>query len=224
MKHPLGRRDFIGGLVASGLSLGLMDKLLAMSKLPPGQSIYSLRGKVYVDGVMATIHTPITAMSTIRTGPSSEIVFAVDGDAFTVRENSQLKLKGKTSKTVELLRVLTGAVLAVYARGPKKLIHTSTATIGIRGTATYIESEPNRSYICTCYGEAILTGLADGSVSETVRTRHHESPRYIENLPGGGSRIVEAPVINHTDAELSLLESLVGRIPPFEEDDSYGAY
>jgi hypothetical protein len=28
--------------------------------------------------------------------------------------------------------------------------------------------------------------------------------------------IAEAPVINHTDAELSLLESLVGRTVPFD--------
>jgi hypothetical protein len=26
-------------------------------------------------------------------------------------------------------------------------------------------------------------------------------------------------MINHTDAELTLLESLVGRLPPFDEND-----
>jgi hypothetical protein len=35
----------------------------------------------------------------------------------------------------------------------------------------------------------------------------------------GGELIVPAPVINHTDSELILIEELVGRIPPFENLD-----
>ena len=50
--------------------------------------------------------------------------------------------------------------------------------------------------------------------SETVRTRHHEAPRYIYG--SGRSTVMEkAPVINHRDEELILLESLVGRVPAF---------
>ncbi len=47
-----------------------------------------------------------------------------------------------------------------------------------------------------------------------MRTRHHEQPRYI--LPKGAPQMMmKAPVVNHTDAELAMLESLVGRSPPF---------
>jgi hypothetical protein len=35
--------------------------------------------------------------------------------------------------------------------------------------------------------------------------------------------IMKAPVVNHTDAELILLEDLVGRRPPFF-GKSYGGY
>ena len=53
------------------------------------------------------------------------------------------------------------------------------------------------------------------SARETVRTTHHEQPRYI--MPKGAPQmLMTAPVINHTDAELSMLESLVGRSVPFE--------
>jgi len=33
--------------------------------------------------------------------------------------------------------------------------------------------------------------------------------------------IERAPVINHKDEELILLESLVGRVPPFVDTDEY---
>lgn len=69
-------------------------------------------------------------------------------------------------------------------------------------------------------GEAHINGVAelvprdDPKEAETVRTKHHDQPRYI--YPKGMPRMIEAaPVVNHTDAELVLLESLVGRRPPF---------
>ena len=42
----------------------------------------------------------------------------------------------------------------------------------------------------------------------------HEAPRYITG--GRVPRIEKAPVLNHTDAELDMLEALVGRETPFE--------
>jgi hypothetical protein len=78
-----------------------------------------------------------------------------------------------------------------------------------------VESGADRTYVCTCYGEAELTPLADPGARETVRTRHHEQPRYI--LPKGAPQMMmQAPVINHTDAELAMIESLVGRSVPFD--------
>ena len=68
--------------------------------------------------------------------------------------------------------------------------------------------------MCTCYGEADLASLAEPTARETVRTQHHEAPRYIMGS-GAPQMLMQAPVINHTDAELILLESLVGRRPPF---------
>jgi hypothetical protein len=52
-----------------------------------------------------------------------------------------------------------------------------------------------------------------GGARDSYSTRHHESPRYIY---GDGRRrsIVRANVANHTDSELIMLESLVGRTPP----------
>lgn len=88
-----------------------------------------------------------------------------------------------------------------------------TATLGIRGTAIYAEADPVRSYLCTCYGTVDIQATSNPLQQETVITKRHDAPRYIY---ASGVRLIEkAPVINHTDDELFMLEALVGRMPEF---------
>lgn len=57
--------------------------------------------------------------------------------------------------------------------------------------------------------------LAAGSQPQArhfVRTRHHDEPYYV--LATAEEALRPAPVIGHSDAELMLLENLVGRWPP----------
>jgi hypothetical protein len=57
-----------------------------------------------------------------------------------------------------------------------------------------------------------------------VAAKHHDKPLYI--LKGGpsGQNIRRAGFINHTDQELMLIETLVGRTPPFVfAGDEYSA-
>ena len=113
----------------------------------------------------------------------------------------------------------------MFAPGEPKTLRTATATIGIRGTAVYLEAEATRTYVCTCYGEAEIISTADPSARETVRTTRHEQPRYVMGT-GAPQMIMGAPVINHTDVELTMLESLVGRRTPFvqRKDGAPGVY
>ena len=50
-------------------------------------------------------------------------------------------------------------------------------------------------------------------------TKKHDAPRYI--YASGEQLIVKAPVINHTDDELFMLEALVGRMPSFYTSGTY---
>jgi hypothetical protein len=132
-----------------------------------------------------------------------------------VRARSRVEVQGTAGALVAAgLRIVTGAVLSVFTPGQAKRIQTATATIGIRGTGIYVEAEPAKSYVCTCYGEAEIVPVDDPAHGETVRTMHHEQPRYVM-AKGAPQMLMAAPVINHTDAELTFLESLVGRQPPF---------
>lgn len=195
-------------------------------QLPPTKSIYSIKGKVLVNGQEANMNTIIHPNDTVETGSQSEVIFVVGGHSMIVRENSTLKMAGKEehdSFLIQGLRMLTGKVLAV-SRSQGTQIRTATATIGIRGTGYYIEAEPDRTYFCTCYGLTEVESTEDPSSHDTVASKHHDKPLYIMGNEAEGKNIRPAPFINHTDHELMLIEALVGRTPPFVfAGDEYSA-
>ena len=115
------------------------------------------------------------------------------------------------------LAIASGKVLNVFSKKPMA-IKAATASIGIRGTGAYFEVEPKSVYFCLCYGEALVEGA--GMESKLVKTTHHEQPLLLRE-GGGIMRAEPGPFRNHSDDELVLLESLVGREPPFVRDGKY---
>lgn len=140
----------------------------------------------------------------ISTGADGQLLIVVGRDAMMVRRNSTLNVLANG------FRLVTGAVLTVFSPGRSRQLATATATIGIRGTAVYLEAERGRTYVCTCYGEAELRSAFDPNSRETVRTTHHDQPRYVM-AKSSPQMLTQAPVANHTDAELRQLEGLLGR-------------
>lgn len=208
------RRAFLLRGLAAGLyslSLPAAGQLLGRvpRQLPAGTSIYSLKGTLRVNGQEAKMDSRIAGNDTLKTDAGSQAIFVVGKDAFVLREKSELKLSGAAS-AVSALRLLTGGLLAVFGTGEHRL-ETQIATVGIRGTGIYMEAAPDLSYFCTCYGTADIASIAQPAQSETVVATHHDSPRYVS----AAGKILPAPMINHTDEELMLIESLVGRTTPF---------
>ena len=158
----------------------------------------------------------------VSTGPDSRVIFVVSSDAFILRSNSQLQMGG-SGLLIKGMRILSGKILSVFGkREETRSITTSTATIGIRGTGIYIESDPDISYVCTCYGHTLVSANADPDIKEDVVTKHHDRPLYVLSASAGKKLILPAPIINHSDTELALIEELVGRTPPFS--GSKGGY
>lgn len=234
------RRDFLVKALTMGLftAAGTLQpgRVGAMGErprqLPPGRSVFRARGDVRINGLPASKETVIRPVDLIETGSNSELVFVVGKDAFMLREHGELELspllprgggggagdEGFAATILGGLRLLTGRILTVFGeRGPaeKLSMNTPIATIGIRGTGVYVESRNDRDYVCTCYGSTVLESVSDADSREEITTSHHDSPRYILDAGPEGRRILPAPVINHTDMELVLLEQLVGRKPPF---------
>lgn len=214
----LSRRAWLARMTAGGaaLAVGMARLREALAAEAVKKGVARVRGDVSIGGRPATPGMEVRPGDAIVTGRRAELVFVVERDAFMVRANSRIDLSGQLGQAaISGLRVLTGAILSVFEPRQGKRIQTATATIGIRGTGIYVEVESARTYACTCYGEAELVPVDEPKDAEVVRTQHHDQPRYI--YPKGMPRMIEqAPVINHTDAELILLESLVGRQVPFD--------
>jgi len=208
----LSRRAWLQGTAAL---LVVRDALGAGSV---EEGVYRVRGEVRINGVAAKKGLRVMPGDALATAGGGEVVFVINRDAFLLRANSRLEVG---SAAADVFRVVTGALLSVFQPGERKTLRTQTATIGIRGTGIYVESEADRTYACTCYGEAELVPADDPAVRETVRTTHHDQPRYIM-AKGAPQMIMRAPVINHTDAELIMLETLVGRQVPFDQSQYKG--
>jgi hypothetical protein len=215
------RRRYLraGAAAALAMQFAWLRGALAAGSVEKG--IHRLRGDVRVNGAPAKEGMDVKAGDVVTTGAASEVVFVTGKDAFLIRANSRVEAQGALGALVlSGLRVVTGAVLSVFTPGERKTLQTATATIGIRGTAVYVEAEESRTYVCTCYGEAEIASTADPSARETVSTTHHEQPRYVMGT-GAPQMLMGAPVVNHTDAEVIMLEALVGRRPPFVDRPGY---
>ena len=230
------RRAWLVRALSTGLFAAGFDNALAQSlfgskpgKLPPGQSIYSAEGDVRVNAQVATLNTSIKPGDTVQTGPNSQVIFAVGSQAMILRGGSTLVIQqppateNAVSKfVISGLQLLTGKLLSVSRNSPMN-IRTATATVGIRGTGFYIESDPEQTYFCTCYGTTDVEATDDPDSQETVQSKYHDRPLYIVKGAAPGRNIRSAPFINHTDMELALIETLVGRTPPFVfGKDTYG--
>ena len=227
------RRLFLNTVYRSGLAIaiarfGLISPMAQVfgdipKELGSDESIFELQGDVLVDGKKAKMSTRIKADSLIETASNSFIIFRVGKDAHILRENSRMQLEGENALEAGL-HLITGKLLSVFGKrdeGKTHNLRTSTATIGIRGTGVYAESDSDKSYLCTCYGSTKIQSSIEPTQSEIVTTTHHDSPRFILKDPQQGKLIIPAPVFNHTDEELALIEAIVGRESPISAIQGY---
>lgn len=225
MRMDRTRRATLRRLLAAGLvgAMGVrrqafaMTDSLAKAPLPPSV-LHRRTGLVTINGVAAEVGTPVAPGDVVLTGPDSEAVFVVGDDGFLLRADSRVTIvdHGRDQATGRLVRELqleSGRILSVF--GPKQIsLKTPMASVGIRGTAAYLESAPTTTYVCVCYGHAVMTPTGAPALAEEVDNHHHDTPRRI--FPGRAGPVMEPlQADNHSDAELVMLESLFGRRPPF---------
>jgi hypothetical protein len=207
-----------GALGAAGLS-GFMSRALAAGDIPGGTGIARLEGgTATVNGQPAKVGTAVKMGDRIETGAGAKAVVVLKGDAFLLHPKTIIEVRGRENTLTDML-VAGGRVLSVFAKKPVT-IKAAVATIGIRGTGAYLEVEPDGVYFCLCYGEAVVEGPK--METKTVKTTHHETPLMLRET-GGILSAEPGGFKNHSDAELILLESLVGREPPFVKSGVYPA-
>lgn len=213
MNHDLrGRRRWLQLLAAGALGSvsTWLSQALAKGDKPLAPAIHHLDGTASVNGREARVGTPVALGDKVATGRNSQAVIVLGGDAFLLRSETTLELKGREGALSEL-SVAAGKVLSVFAKRPVA-IKAANVSIGIRGTGGYLEVDSTSVYFCLCYGEAQVD--APGVAPIMVKTSHHEQP-LLMHTGAAATRVEPGPFRDHKDSELILLESLVGREPPF---------
>ena len=215
LRRSLLQTAGLAALLGAAGNSGLISRALAAVN-EPGLRRYS--GEVNVNGKPARVGMPIVPGDTVVTGADGEAIYVIGLNAHLQRSGSRVSFGGSAAAGV--LHIISGRLLSVFAQGTHSIM-TPTATIGIRGTGCYIEAEAERVYFCLCYGEAELTPTVSPEEREIYRSRHHDRPLYIYSDMKMPKMAVPADVINHSDEELTLLEALVGRSPPFAAGSKY---
>ena len=220
--HPTRRSLIRALLIAGGLTPAMMYLLgtaNANSKVPVIPGFQEINGDVRLNGKRAKIHQPVSPGDVVTTGANASTIIIIGEHAYMMRENAEIEFyaedfeQSPDGAVSGIIKIISGAVLSVFGK-TNTTITTPLASIGIRGTACYVDAMVDRTYACVCYGTGELGG-SDGKHLETVVTTRHDAPRFIYPSEKQ-TRIEKAKVIDHSDDELRLLEKLVNRRPLFD--------
>jgi hypothetical protein len=180
--------------------------------------VHEVSGEVLLNGVPLGAQSAIQGGQTVTTGATGRVWFSVAGDAYFLRPRSELRLHSADWRDpfINALRLVTGAMGATFRPGLARRVVAQTVTIGIRGTGIYVETSPEESYACTCFGTTEMYSAGGGAMMERVKvsTENHLARRVYRDA-GMGMRIVAAPFERHTNEEIARLERLAGRPNPF---------
>lgn len=205
MSRAINRRDLIRLSAASTLGLIIPNVALA-------NNIHSLSGSVFINTRRASHGDSILPGDLITTSHTGSIAFTVGADAFLLKENTSVQVGEMSNPVLSLLQLLTGKLLGAFETGRNRRIVTANATIGIRGTACFLNSTPDNLYYCNCYGK---TSLTSGDRVEHFEATQHSAfdASFVDGVMTG---VKSDQVLDHTDDELRMLEALVGRVPLFD--------
>ena len=219
--------NYVSRLGFAGTVFCVLNKrsLFALDQKIIKEGIKEISGNVFINEQLIDVEQlnaekglNIPSDASISVGSSGSLIFVIGKDAFLLRRKTRLELDpapNKKDKEISGFNLKAGGVLSVFA--PKRrTLRTPTAIIGIKGTGVYLEADSEKTYVCTCYGSSNLQVRDAPEINENITTQYHDEPRYIYSEE---KRIDPAPVINHSDLELKMLEALVDRVPPFIKAD-----
>jgi hypothetical protein len=207
------RRRFLSYAAALPFAMYLPASSHAASRRLNGV-IHEIEGDVFINKNVANQSSIIQSGNRISVAYGGKLVFSMGDDSYLLQEGSSLEIASRDNVAISGLRLLTGGLLSVFGkRQTSTKIYTRAATIGIRGTGVYLNSQPEKLYFCTCYGS---TDLHLGhNHTEHVHATHHTAFDVTGNT-ANSMKMIATEVIGHTDDELRLLERYSGRKPLFD--------
>jgi len=203
----LTRRQVLQAGICAGCGLLLSESARAAT-------IHELSGSVHINKRRAGAADEIEPGDIVSTASDGRIAFSVGGDAFLVSGYTSIQVGDSGSSLLNVLQLFAGRLLSVFEPGRRRSIVTGTATMGIRGTACYLDVRPASTYFCTCYGKTEV--ITRGKVSGFEGTHHN--PWQFDFTGGRMSSMQATGMRDHDDEQLRLLEGYVGRVPLFDRN------
>ena len=147
----MNRRIFCKSAVLTYFLLPfLSSKLFANTK---GSGIFL--GELIINGKKTNSQSIELGDATIQSG-EKQAVLKVNDDVFLIRPFSKIKIIAN-----QLAEIVEGSLHGVFGKREKELlIKIPSGTLGIRGTAIYLEldTQKQRSSLCNCYGHTVVYG------------------------------------------------------------------
>ena len=203
----LTRRQLLQAGICAGCGL-------LLSEAAHAATIHELSGSVHINKRRATAAADIEPGDIVSTASNGRIAFSVGGDAFQVSGYTSIRVGDSGSGLLNVLQLFAGRLLSVFEPGRRRSIVTGTATMGIRGTACYLDVRPASTYFCTCYGKTEV--ISRGKVNGFEGTHHN--PWQFDFSDGRMTGMQAMGMQDHDDEDLRRLEAYVGRVPLFDRN------
>jgi len=205
-----GARFWAGiSLAALCLSCGRLDAPTFL-KFPSrsNASVLSLDGRAAKSGEEVSSGDRILQGETLLVEDGARVVLRLKDPPAAFQIKDAAKLVFESTGDSILLSLDRGHLLTVVRRSPKKFrIQTPAATVGVRGTAFYLESRAvDQTYLCLCDGHVTLSAF-DTDLGMAAAGRRQHRPVLVSPGRYGGAQISPAPMINHTNSEIESLET-----------------
>ena len=198
------------------------SNLLGSRQQGGGGSVKDLQGRAFAQNRPLKPGDRVESGLRIRVEKNSHLLLSLDdGSIFRITGTAEVDLELGTGRR-GVFRMLVGGLLAVLPSRSQYLVHSPSATIGIKGTVFYQQQfEPEMrmamgmegpvtipegltEYFCLCNGASdyLLPGQPKPFFEDTAQ---HHNPFFLKS--GTANPLVPSEMINHTDTQISALIS-----------------
>lgn len=210
------RRSFPSALISAvvlmfGISCGSQEILGKNKSAQSPVTVVSMSGQAAKSGAPLKSNEKIQPGETIVTGEGASLKIKIPGRAAMSLTNAGKIVFDELGDTV-VLTLEYGSMMSVVAKADKKFVlRTPAASVGVRGTAFYVESRAlDQTYICLCEGSLEISDADSGTIQRIDNPdRKQHKPVLIAPSAAGVMRATSAPMINHTNADIASLESIL---------------
>ncbi len=202
-------RILAGLLIASLAACGAPEALHLKTSQESLVTVVSVSGQVVKSGKPVSAGEPMSVGETIMVDEHGSAILKIKDRASIQLKNSGKLVIDEISDSIVIMLDYGSLMSVVSPVGKKFQLVTPAATVGVRGTAFYVEARGiDQTYVCLCEGTLqIKTESGVQEIHSDDRSHHH--PVLIAPDKNGRTAVEPAEMLNHTNDDISALENVL---------------